>query len=149
MLKTRLEVCMISGVSFRGGETVGSVSDRKPETSKQETTGGVGVRKNNDSIFAVDNEPKQDTVCFRGYEDKQKKNSVGGVVFGTLVTAAAVVGLLGLAHKYDVVNKYIKNPKAKDILGKADVVTEPCHRVCKWVKNNSYDKVVKYFSSKK
>ena len=45
--------------------------------------------------------------------------------------------------------EYRKNPKAKDFLGKAEVVTEPCHKVCKWVKNNSYDKVVKYFSSKK
>ena len=61
---------MVTGVSFRGGETTGSVADRKIETAKQETTGGVGARKNQDSIFTVDNEPKQDTVCFRGaYEE--------------------------------------------------------------------------------
>ena len=138
---------MVTGVTFRGGETTGGVADRTVETAKQETTGGVGVRKNNDSIFAVDNEPKQDTVCFRGSEgDKSKKKPSAGMIVATLLAdTAIIVGLLGLAHKYDVVNKYVKNAKAKDILGKADAVTEPCYKACKWLKNNSYDKIVNYF----
>ena len=139
---------MITGVSFRGSETAGSVSDRKIETSKQETAGSVGARKNQESIFTVDNELKQDTVCFRGREGEQKKTSTTTVVLGTLGTAALVVGLLGLAHKYNVVEG-IKNPKIKDFLQNADGITKPCYELCKWVKNNSYDKVVKYLSSKK
>ena len=149
MLETRLEVCMVTSVSFRGGETVGSVSDRKTETTKQETAGSVGVRRNKESVFAVDNEPNKDTVCFRGYGDEEKKSSAGSVLFGLAATAAVVVGLLGLAHKYDVVNKYIKNAKAKDILSKTDVVTDSCHKACKWVKNNSYDKIVELIKAKK
>ena len=140
---------MITNVSFRGGETTGGVSDRKTETAKQETTGGVGVRNNQDSIFTVDNELKQDTVCFRGYENPEKKEtSTASVVFGTLVGAAAVVGLLGLAHKYDVVGK-ISNEKVQKFFRHTDAVTKPCHDACKWVKNNSYDKIVKYFADKK
>ena len=141
---------MVTSISFRGGETTGGVGDRRIETAKQETTGGVGARNNQDSIFTVDNELKQDTVCFRGseYGEAQKKTSTTGIILGTLGTAAAVVGLLGLAHKYDVVGK-IKNEKVQKFFRHADAVTEPCHKACKWVKNNSYDKIVKYFSDKK
>ncbi len=140
---------MVTGVSFRGGETTGSVADRKIETAKQETTGGVGARKNQDSIFTVDNEPKQDTVCFRGaYEEPKKETSTTKVVLGTLATAATVVGLLGLAHKYDVVGK-ISNEKVQKFLRHTDTVTENCYKACQWVKNNSYDKIVDFFKNKK
>ena len=139
---------MVTSVSFRGGETTGGVADRRIETAKQETTGGVGARNNQDSIFTVDNELKQDTVCFRGYGEPEKKTSTTAVVLGTLGTAAAIVGLLGLAHKYDVVSK-ISNEKVQKFFRHTDAVTEPCHKACKWLKNNSYDKIVNYFKDKK
>ena len=147
MLETHLEVCMVTSVSFRGGETTGGVGDRRIETAKQETTGGVGARNNQDSIFTVDNELKQDTVSFRASEDdKPKKKPSAGLIAATLLADTAIlVGLLGLAKKYDVVNKYVKNEKAKEILNKTEVVTEPCYKACKWIKNNSYDKIVKFF----
>ena len=136
---------MVTGVSFRGGETTGGVSDRKIETAKQETTGGVGVRKNNqDSIFTVDNELKQDKVCFRGYGEEQKTSATTKVV-GTLLGAAAIFGLLAFAHKYNWASK-ISDGKFKEY---SDKVTEPCHKAAKWIKNNSYDKIVKYFTDKK
>ncbi len=143
---------MAMTVSFRGGESAGSVGERQIDTAKQETTGGVGARKKQDSIF-LSEEPKCDTVCFRGQEyaytePNENKSALG--TFGALLgTAAVIVGLLGLAKKYDVVNKYIKNEKVKDVLKYADKVTEPCYKACKWVKNNSYDKVVDFIKSKK
>ena len=136
---------MITNVAFRGGETTGGVADRKPESARQETTGGVGARNNQDSIFTVDKELKQDTVCFRGSGEQKKETSTTAVVLGTLVGAAAVVGLLGLAHKHNWAGN-ISDGKFKEY---ADVVTEPCHKACKYVKENCYDKVVKYFSEKK
>lgn len=137
-----MEVCMVTSVTFRGGETTGGVADRKIETAKQETTGGIGARNNQDSIFTVDNELKQDTVCFRGYEE-QKKSSTATKVFGTLLGAAAIFSLLGIAHKYNWAGQ-ISDGKFKEY---SDKVTEPCHRALKWIKNNSYDKIVKYFKN--
>lgn len=131
---------MISSVNFRGSETTGSVADRRIESAKQETTGGVGVRKNQDSIFTVDNEPKQDTVCFRGYGEKEK-TSTTTKVFATLFGVAGVLGLLGLAQKYNWAGE-VSNGKFKKY---SDVVTKPCFKVCKWLKNNSYDKIVAWF----
>ena len=141
---------MSMSVTFRGGETAGSVSDRRTETAKQETTGGVGARKRQDSIFLTD-EPKCDSVCFRGqeYENSKKKPASGLFVATVLADTAILVGLLGLAKKYDVVNKYIKNPKVKNVLKNADKVTEHCYDACKWIKNNSYDKIVEFMKSKK
>ena len=134
---------MVANITFRGSETTGGVGDRRIETAKQETTGGVGARKNQDSIFAVDNEPKQDTVCFRGSESgKPKKNtSAATVILGTLGVVAATVGLLGLAHRNGWVNK-LGDGKIKEYAGKA---AEPCYKACKYIKNNSYDKIVAYF----
>ena len=134
-------------ITFRGGETTGGVADRKIETAKQETTGSVGVRQKQDSIFTVDNDLRQDTVCFRAnYYDKpeQKKSSVlGRIVAGTAFTAL-VIGGLGLMHKYDVVGK-IKSDKAKEFFRHTDTVTEPCHKACAWIKKNCYDKIVNIF----
>ena len=138
---------MITGVTFRGGESTGGVADRTVETAKQETTGGVGARNNQDSIFTVDNELKQDTVCFRGYDEEEKKTSTTKVVFGTLATAAAIVGIAGLAHKYDWVGK-TSNEKAQKFFRHTDTVTKPCYDACKWLKNNSYDKIVNFFRNK-
>lgn len=137
---------MISSVNFRGSETTGSVADRRIESAKQETTGGVGARKNQDSIFTVDNEPKQDTVCFRGteYGEHQKKSSAGPLFLGTLALTAGTIGLLGLAHR----NGWINNIGNENIKKYIDMVAEPCHDACKWLKNNSYDKVVEFFNKK-
>ncbi len=141
---------MVTSVTFRGGgETTGSVADRRIETAKQETTGGVGARNNQDSIFTVDNELKQDTVCFRASaQEPKKETSTLGVIFGTAAVAALIVGGLGLAHKYDIVGK-IKNEKAKEFFRHTDAVTKPCREACAWVKNNCYEKVISFFRSKK
>ena len=132
---------MLSSVSFYGGETTGSVADRKIETAKQETTGGVGVRKNSSSIFVTE-EPKEDTVCFKG---KEKKNtSALTYLLGGAALTALLVGALGLMHKYDTLGK-IKNEKVKKFFKHTDAITEPCYKACSWVKTNCYDKVVKLF----
>ena len=137
---------MVASITFRGGETTGGVSDRKIETAKQETTGGVGARKQQDSIFTVDNELKQDTVCFRGGEyGEKKKTSNTTIILGTLAAALATMGLLGLAHKYNWAGK-ISDGKFKEY---SDAVTEPCHKACKWLKSNSYDKIAAYLSRNK
>ena len=142
---------MSMSVTFRGGETAGSVSDRQIETAKQETTGGVGARKRQDSIFLTD-EPKCDTVCFKsqGYSENEPKKGVStvGILLGLVGTTALAVGLLGLTHKNNWLNN-IKNPKVKDVLKNADKVTEPCYNFCKWIKNHSYDKIVEFVKSKK
>lgn len=136
-------------VSFYGsGETTGGVGERTIESAKKETTGGVGVRKNQESIFTVDNDLKQDTVSFRANTEPEKKTSTLGIILGTTAGIAAIVGLAGLAHKYDWVGK-ISNEKAQKFFRYTDKVTEPCHKACTWVKQNCYDKVVKFFSSKK
>lgn len=135
-------------ITFRGGESTGGVADRKIETARQETTGGVGARKNQESIFSVDNELKQDTVCFRANTEEKKKTSPLGAVLWTTAGIAATVGLLGLAHKYDVVGR-ISNEKAQKFFRHADTVTEPCHKACAWIKRNSYDKIAAWFNSKK
>ena len=137
-------------VSFMGGETTGGVADKQVETAKKETTGGVGVRKQQESIFAVDNEPKCDTVCFKGREysgGSEKKSSTINYILGLSALTAITVGLLGLAHKHNAVSK-ISNEKIKDFLKNSEKITEPCYRACKWVKNNSYDKAVSYFKTK-
>ena len=141
---------MVSNITFYGsGEATGGVADRKIETAKQETTGGVGVRRNNDSIFNINDEPKQDTVCFRGTGTQAiKKRSLGAIVTTLLADAALLVGLLGLAHKYDLVSK-ISNKKFQNFMRHSDVVTKPCHDACKWLKNNSYDRIVKFINTKK
>ena len=142
--KTRLEVCMVSSITFcGGGETAGSVSDRQIETAKQETTGGVGARKNQDSVFIADNDLKQDTVCFRGQDNNRKKSSTGWFAATIVADAAILVGLLGLAHKYDVVSK-IKHDKVKEFFRHTDAVTKPCHEACSWVRKNCYDKVLAF-----
>ena len=136
-------------ISFYGTETTGGVADRKIETAKNETTGSVGIRQNQDSIFTVDDDLKQDTVSFRANAQPKKKTSTFTKVIVTTAGIATLAGLAGLAHKYDAVGKYIKNEKAQKFFRHTDVVTEPCHKACSWVKQNCYDKVIKFFSSKK
>ncbi len=136
---------MVTAISFRANETAGGVGEKTVETAKKETAGGVGVRRNNnDSIFSVDNQPAQDTVSFKAAQTGREKTSAGSFILGLTALTALLIGGLGLAHKYDVVSK-IKNDKVKDFFRHTDAVTEPCHKACKWIKNNSYDKIVKMF----
>lgn len=137
---------MTTTIAFRGGESTGGVADRKIETAKQESTGSVGARKNQESIFTVDNELKQDTVCFRAnpYQEQEKETSVLGL-FAKIVGGTIVLGgLAGLAHKYDLVGK-ISNEKAQKFFRHTDAVTKPCHDACSWVKKNCYDKIINMF----
>ena len=106
---------MITGVTFRGGETTGGVADRTVETAKQETTGGVGVRKNNDSIFAVDNEPKQDTVCFRGRK-QDEGFSTTTKVFGAATVAALAIAGMGYTMRIDPY-RIVKSVREKEYFG--------------------------------
>ncbi len=138
----------MNSVSFYGGETCGVPAERRIETAKQETAGSVGYRK-----FQAEPEIKldtldKDTVNFRGREDNDKKEgSVLGTLFGIGATAAIVIGGLGLAHKYNVLDK-LNSPKIKEYGLK---VTEPCYKWCasvtKFCKDN-YQKVVDKFSKK-
>ncbi len=136
-------------ISFNGVETTGSVADRRIDTAKNETTGSVGVRQNQDSIFNVDNDLKQDVVSFKAHREPEEKTSTLTKLLVATAGIATAVGLAGLAHKYDVVGKYIKNEKAQKFFRHTDVVTEPCHKACTWIKQNCYDKVIKFFSSQK
>lgn len=135
-------------VSFYGGETCGIPADRKIDSSKQETTGSVGYRN-----FQSEPELKletldKDTVNFRGKNNQENKNSsVFGTILGIGAAAAIIVGGLGLAHKYNVLDK-INNADVKKYLGK---VTEPCYKWCstltKFCREN-YQKILDKFSKK-
>lgn len=132
-------------VSFYGNESTGGVADRRIETARQETTGGVAKLGNQDSIFTVDNELKQDTVCFRGKSDGKKSPSAAAVVGGTLIGTALLVGGLGLLHKG---RGKIETKWLKDAVDKCECITEPCFKACSWVKKNCYNKVVDFFHKK-
>lgn len=131
-------------ITFRGNESTGSVADRKIDTACNESTGSVGVRTKQGSIFSVDNEPERDVVSFRGRNNEQNKTLTAALMLGS---AAALFGMMGLAHKYDWVSK-IKNDKVKEFFRHTDVVTKPCHEACAWLKHNTYDPIVKFFKGK-
>lgn len=137
-------------IAFRGGETTGGVADRTIETSKKETTGGIGARRNQDSIFTVDNELQQDTVSFRASQPEEENRS--SILRPVLTTAAVITflgGALGLAHKYDAVGKLFKNKeKTLKFFRHMDTVTKPCYDACAWVKKNCYNKVVDFIKGK-
>ena len=90
-------------VTFRGGETAGSIAEKQQYLSaKQETSGSVAKR-----IYEKEPEVKlqtleRDTVCFRGKEDEgKKKHSVLKTIAGLGITAAAIVALLGFSKKFN------------------------------------------------
>lgn len=126
-------------VSFYGsGETTGSVS-KKP----------IGQVVTTEKPTLIET-PKTDTVCFRGSDNAENKDSKTGKIIGGLALAGLVFAGLACAHKYDVVGK-LKDGKFKDYLRKTDVVTEPCHKACSKIKDTSvkyYNKVKDYFSKK-
>ena len=135
---------MLSSVVFHGGgETSGGIGDRRIETAKQESTGGVGARSNQASIFDIDNELKEDTVCFRGKENSKNSNNTG-LIFTTIAADAAILmGLLGLAYKHNWFGN-ISNENAKKFFDHVYKIAKPCYEGCKWIKNNSYDKIATY-----
>ena len=142
-----VEVDMSMAINFRGVESTGGVADKQIETAKQETTGGIGAIRRQDSIFLTE-EPKCDTVCFRGLEypyETPHKTSATAIALGTLGVVGTAIILFGLAHKYDFLQKYIKN---ENILKYAKKIIEPCHQLCKWIKVNAYDKVLNFIKSK-
>lgn len=141
-------------VNFRGGETAGGVSDRRIDTTRHETAGGVGARGMQNSIFVTD-EPKCDVVCFRSteyaYAEPKKKTSLTSIILGSAALTAIVIGLLGLAHKYNLASRYMNscsNKYYQKFMTFSTKITEPCFNVCKWLKNNTYDVVVNFIKKK-
>ena len=137
---------MSMAISFRGVETTGGVADKQLETAKQETAGGIGVKRY-DSIFLAE-EPQCDKVCFRGQDypyETAHKTSATAIALGALGVVGTAVVLFGLAHKYDFLQKYIKN---ENILKYVKIITEPCHKMCKWLKVNAYEKILNFIKSK-
>ena len=137
---------MVSGISFRANETTGGVGEKSSESAKNETTGGVGVRQNRDSIFSVDNDLKNDTVSFKS-NSKNDDNSITRDALGLAAILVLLFGTLGILHKYDTFGK-IKNENVKKFFKHADIITEPCYKACKWLKNNTYDKLVALLKKK-
>lgn len=123
-------------VSFSGGETAGSLANRKANYLREQ--------------IPAPQAPQKDTVNFRGREYEDKSQSIGSVIFGIAAAAALIVGGLGAAHKYDVVGK-LKDGKVKDFLRKSDVITEPCYKLCSKVKACAveyFDKIKNWFNKK-
>ena len=128
------EVCM-NYVSFNGCETSGSIGKRNLNVVRD----GVGI---------VQTSPKSDTVSFRGRDDND--SSAGSVLFKALASIAVVVGGLGLAHKANLAGKF-KNAKIKNIMNKANRITEPCYNICRKVKTlclEGYGKFKGFFGKK-
>ena len=141
----------MNSVSFYGSETCGSIGG-KIDTAKQECAGSIGAR-------AVDSEARlqtleHDTVSFHGKDESKKSGSWGKTLFGLAATAVLVIGGLGLAHKYDTVNKVFKkdNKLGKFFKTNSPKVTEPCYDLCVKTKNTSVDLYKRFlgvFKSKK
>ena len=85
-------------ISFCGGETAGSVANRKLNYLREQ--------------IPKPQTPPQDTVNFKGRDYEEKSGSVFSGILGTIAAAAIIVGGLGLAHKYNVVEK-LKDGKIK------------------------------------
>ncbi len=149
-------------ITFCGGESTGSVADRKIETARQESTGGVavkGVTAKNEStggvaarIYHQDPELKletlnKDTVSFRAKEEN-KGSKVAGTAAAICFTAAGAIIGLGYAKKLNWVDK-ISNPKVKDFVNKYGA--EPCYNMCSKVKQTAtdlYKKTADFFKGK-
>ena len=136
-------------ISFYGGgsESAGSVADRQTITAKQESAGGIGSRIYQQTEPEVKLQTlERDTVSFRGDDsDDQKSKSALGVLGTLAFSAAATIVGLACVKKYGLVEK-LSDGKFKDLVKN---VTEPCYKWCSYAKENTYDKIVKYFNSKK
>ena len=123
---------MMNVVSFRGGETSGSVAKR-----------------NLNNTNPKENIPEQtsDKLSFKG-KDNDDGTSIGKGLLLTLAAAALIIGGLGYAHKTDVVGKIKDGNKLKNILRKTDKITEPCHKLCSKIKelcSKYYNKIKGFF----
>lgn len=108
----------VSGVSFRGCETAGSIGYKIRNTEPDNKQGSV-------SLFE---KPEQDVVAFRGSDKKSSK--AGKVALGVLGTAALIVALLAggnYANKKGALDKLADGGFAKKIL---TPVLEFCGKAC-------------------
>ena len=113
-----------------GGETVGSISNRK-EPVECPTCGNVS---------------------FQGYDNEEKKGMSALGVVGVL-TAVAATGVLALAygHKKEVF-KDLGDGKLNDLLKKLGPAAETCHKWCSTAKTKClecWEKITGFFKSKK
>ena len=133
-------------VSFYGGETAGSSADRVYSSAKLETTGGVGVRRNQqqEPEVNIDKTLECDTVCFKGKEDKEDSglSFFGGAMLVAGATAL-IIGGLGCAHKYNWLNK-LGDGKVKDFIKKGEPAMKTCYEWCSKAKDfgvKGYNKI--------
>ena len=127
---------MVSNISFYGGETTGSIGKRNIDNTLRKDT------------FQIQT-PQKDSVNFKGRDDEE--SSFGSTLFKGLVSIAVIVGALGLAHKANLSGK-IKNGKLKNIINKANKITEPCYNICHKAKElgiKGYDTIKDFFSKKR
>ena len=129
----------MNNVSFYGGETAGSIGKRN-----------LNPQKYNASPEQTPINDCPDIVCFKGKEKNNGSSVLGGLA-AVIVLAGLAVGGLGYAHKADLVGK-LKDGKFKDFLRKSDKITEPCHNLCRKVKEfclKYYNKIKDFFSKNK
>ena len=139
----------MNNVSFYGNENCGSIAGRL-DTAKQECAGSIGIRAQEPEVKLQSLD--KDTVNFRGKNESEKSGSFGTKLFKLVTAAAVIVGGLGLAHKYDVVNKVLKGDgKVKDFFkDNTTKVTKPCYELCVKTKNTSvelYEKALKWLKN--
>lgn len=118
-------------VSFRGGETAGSVGKRNINHVSfygGETAGSVGKRNLEPEIQITT--PEKDTVNFKG-RNYDEGSSTGSTILGFIGAAALIVGGLGYAHKTGLTGK-IKNVKIQEY---AEKIAEPCYNLCSKIKS--------------
>ena len=126
----------MNNVSFLGGETAGSLANRKIHYMCEQ--------------IPNPQTPPKDVVNFKGKDYEEKSESMASAIFGVIASAALIIGGLGLAHKYDVVGK-LKDGKIKDFLRKSDKITEPCHKLCSKTKEYAikyYNQIKEWFNKK-
>lgn len=129
----------IKCVSFRGGESTGSVG----------YTNNVNLRNTEQPTPQM----PSDSVNFRGYDEygQKKKSKAVPIIIGTLALAAAAIGGMGYAGKVKALDK-LKDGKIKDLLLKTEPMLNKCHEWCSAVKKfgvDSWDKVKGWFGNKK
>ena len=111
----------ISSVSFRGGESTGSIAVRRNNQEPCPTCGRVNFKGGGDY-----------------YEKEDKGFSWGKALFGTAAVAALAIGGLGYVNKAKVFDK-LKDGKVKDTVSKLKPACEKCHEWCATVKTKTVD----------
>ena len=137
----------MSYLRIQGGEVSGSIGDKTIDTTKQETSGSIGVRRAQHPGVQL-NTLDRDTVCFQGRE-KDKGASFLGVLAKLGITAAAIVGGLGLAKKYNYIDKISHDGFRKFV---DNYLANPSYKACRYVKSaagSCYDKTLKFLHIKK